>query len=120
MKNFIAICSSIEETYNSEELAEIPQDKEELRFSWKNNLGSLGFPTQNIPENKLETLKKLGIQVATAMNMRIGAVDIVEISDGSWKVIEVNSSITVATALRLGHDLPVTKVYRAILKKCFS
>jgi len=92
----------------------IPKDKEVKTISWKFNLGK-GATAQLLKEESIKTvLFPLAIQAAQAINIRFASIDIAELSDGTLKVLEINSGIMTekfATFSQKNYNL-VKKMYK--------
>ncbi len=67
---------------------------EEFKIHWKHNLQQGGFPEIIDKDHTFfNSLAKLAVKSAEAINIRFASVDIIELKDGSFKVLEINHGV---------------------------
>lgn len=110
----------------SSELLYIPNSDEKFELSWKHNLAK-GAKHKIVEDLELKnTLCNLAIKTAKALNLRLGAIDIIEyqkdICNKDFLIMEVNSGIMLENFSKQGSlEYEIAKnIYRKVLNKIFA
>lgn len=100
----------------------VPEVGEKVLLSWKHNLYNGAVPRIVEDEETLEKLQELLLDINSKFKIFFASVDIVELEDGSFRVIEINSSVHMdifSETLENGKDL-VENIFGAVLDKYFN
>lgn len=104
----------------------IPSKNEKIELSWKHNLAK-GAKHKIVDDEKLKTiLCDLASKTAKALNLRLGAIDIIEYEkdkcNKDFLIMEVNSGIMLENFSRQGRlEYDIAKnIYQKVLNKIFA
>lgn len=111
---------------NNTELLYIPNQNEKVELSWKHNLAK-GAKHKIVEDEKLKTtLCNLASKTAKALNLRLGAIDIIEYEkdkcNKDFLIMEVNSGIMLENFSKQGSsEYDIAKnIYQKVLNKIFA
>ncbi len=104
---------------NLESLTQVLPKGEEYAYNWQFNLsqGAILFFVKE--KDKLEKLETMALDIASKINLRLGAIDIIETYDNEFLVMEANSGIMFDNFIELapnGYEKAKAIYEEAILK----
>ena len=114
--------SVVKDNLKDLDLTYVPTVRENVDISWKHNLSGGAKPTI-LPKGELYTqIEQLAIRAGKAMNINFATIDVIETTDGSLYVLEINSGIgaTIFTELVDGGTEIIKDIYRQAVKKLFQ
>lgn len=110
-------CTTLIKSLETTELFRIPIDGEIVNLSWRHNLCHGAFPTPVNTECH-NNLIPLALKVVTALNLRYGAVDIIETTGSDkFQVLEVNSTPGFTNFIMFYGREVFTQVLRPIINR---
>ena len=100
----------------------VPKKGEVIQVSWKHNLGLGATADTNVDENLKEKLSNFAKRVAEEININFASVDVIELDDGSFKVLEINSGVMMEKFASLSDENfeKAKSIYFKALKKCLK
>lgn len=96
--------------------------EEKFEYTWKFNL-SQGSIAKKVEDKSLESrLIKIAKQVCKEINLKFGSIDIVQTTDDTLLVLEVNSGVMLENYIRLHPDEYVTakNIYKSAIEALFK
>lgn len=114
--------SVVKDNLRDLDLTYIPTTGEKVDISWKHNLSGGAKPNILEKGELYEQIEQLAIRAGEAMNINFATIDIIETTDGSLYVLEINSGIgaTIFTELVDGGTEIIKDIYRQAVKKLFQ
>lgn len=114
--------SVVKDNLRDLDLTYIPTTGEKVDISWKHNLSGGAKPNILEKGELYEQIEQLAIRAGKAMNINFATIDIIETTDGSLYVLEINSGIgaTIFTELVDGGTEIIKDIYRQAVKKLFQ
>lgn len=114
--------SVVKDNLNDLDLTFIPRMDEKVEISWKHNLSGGATPTVLQKGELYDRIKEIAIRAGRAMNMTFATIDVIETTDDSLYVLEINSGIgaTIFTETIEGADEIIKDIYRKALTKLFQ
>lgn len=108
--------------YNSNyDLQYVPKINEVIEYGWKFNL-SKGSKIVEVEDSLKEFLSTFAINVAEAVNLKFGSVDIIETEDNKFMVLEANSGVMMNNLMHLldnGYNI-AEEIYSEAIDSMFS
>lgn len=104
------------------DLAYVPAKDEQVFISWKHNLSGGANPEVLERGELYNKIEELALKTGKAMNVKFASIDIVKMSDGDLRVLEVNSGIGTsifAQKAENGYEI-IKEIYRKALNKMFE
>ncbi len=95
----------------------IPTLGQRCVLSWRHNLGSGAQPVVLQQGATPDTCVQIAIRAAKSIGIRFGSIDVIQ-TNGSWRILEVNSGVMMEVLYKTHPDL-VYAVYSAALDKLF-
>jgi glutathione synthase/RimK-type ligase-like ATP-grasp enzyme len=99
----------------------IPKENEIIEYGWQFNL-SKGSRIVEVGDKLKEFLSEFAISVSKAVNLNFGSVDIIEIEDNKFMVLEANSGVMMDNLMHLldnGHEI-AKEIYSEAIDLMFS
>jgi len=98
-----------------------PKMGEKIELNWKHNLAYGATPIDAIDSQLVQPLLQLAKKAASAIQLRFGSVDIVEVN-GQYKVLEINSGVMLESYSNysLKNYEKAKTIYERVLMKIFN
>jgi glutathione synthase/RimK-type ligase-like ATP-grasp enzyme len=99
----------------------IPKENEIIEYGWQFNLYK-GSRIVEVGDKLKEFLSEFAISVSKAVNLNFGSVDIIEIEDNKFMVLEANSGVMMDNLMHLldnGHEI-AKEIYSEAIDLMFS
>lgn len=106
----------------NEELNRILNKDEVYEYSWKFNLSKGAMPFLLDDKDKENRIRNMALNVSKVLGIKFASVDIVELSDGTLLVLEVNSGVMMSNfSVNLSNGKDIAKnIYTKVVKEMFK
>ncbi len=107
---------------NDDSLNRVLNKDEVFEYSWKFNLSKGAMPFIVTDKEKETIIKHMALEVIRVLGVKFASVDIIELSDGTLLVLEVNSGVMMSNfSVNLDNGKEIAKsIYTKVIKEMFK
>lgn len=107
---------------NNAVLNKILKKDEKYEYNWQFNLSKGSIPFYLEDDNLKITIKNMALRVMNLLNLRFASVDIIQLKDGTFLLLEVNSGVMMENYSILMKDGYKTakRIYKKAIDKMFE